>query len=191
MTKMTDDIMYGRQALTKGEPWIVPEALDYLRSIAKPNWAVFEWGAGGSTVWFAKECSVVITIEQSQFWKKDICKKLYNRDLCNASIRYIPIREGDEYYADIILDHPDETFDLVSVDGEVTKRDQCLINSWAKVVPGGYVMLDNSNWWKGTIPEGWTRVDFKVVGLKWIGIREPFDWHTSFFKKDNMRGNLT
>ena len=184
MTKMTDDIMYGRQALTKGEPWIVPEAFAYLKSIAKPTWAVFEWGAGGSTIWFAKHCSVVTTIEHSQKWAADIKGKLYNRGAANVALRYIPIRDSDEAYADSILDHPDETFDLVSVDGEVAKRDRGLANTWAKVVPGGYVMLDNSNWWEGSLPEGWTRVDFKVTGLKWIGVREPFSWWTSVFRKE-------
>lgn len=183
MTKMTDDIMYGRQALRDGEPWIVPDALDYLRDIAKPTWAVFEWGAGGSTVWFAKHCSVTITIEHSQKWTKDIKGKLAVHNLANVSLQYIPIRDEDEDYVDAILDHPDETFDLVSVDGEVAKRDRGLANTWAKVVPSGYVMLDNSDWWEGSIPEGWTRIDFKVTGLKWVGIQEPFGWQTSFFRK--------
>ena len=187
MTKVTDDIMYGRQALVKGEPYIVPDAFDYLRDIAKPTWAVFEWGAGGSTVWFAKHCSVVTTIEHSQKWKEDIRGKLYRRDLCNFSIRYIPVREGDEYYADIILDHPDETFDLVFVDGEATKRSRCLANTWAKVVPGGYVMLDDSNWWKGTRPQGWSRVDFIAMGLRWIEKKDPFDWQTSLFRKGEVQ----
>ena len=179
--KVSDDVMYGRQALSKGEPWIVPDALDYLRTIVKPSWCVFEWGAGGSTLWFAKNCSVTITVEHARKWHGNIKGKL-PRD-ATVVLRYIPIHKDNHDYADAILKHPDGTFDLVSVDGEVGKRDRCLKNTWKKVVPGGYVMLDNSNWWKGEIPDGWTRVDFIVRGLKWIGVREPFAWQTSFFKK--------
>lgn len=182
-SKVSDDIVYGRQALTAGEPWIVPDALTYLEGIVEPTWEVFEWGAGGSTVWFAKHCSVVTTIEQSQKWTADIKGKLKRRSLDNVALQYIPIRSTDDDYADAILSCPDRTFNLISVDGEVAKRDRSLSHSWARVVPGGWVMLDNSNWWKGTLPEGWTRIDFIETGLRWVGIRDPFDWQTSFFRK--------
>jgi len=181
-SKPSDDIIYGRRALTHGEPWIVPESFTYLKSIARPTWAVFEWGAGGSTVWFASNCGVVTTIEQSQKWHKDIKGKVARAGGC-SSIRYIPIAANNNNYADAILEFQDNTFDMVFVDGEVTKRDRCLANTWAKVAYGGYVMLDNSNWWKGELPDTWTRVDFMETGLRWVGEAKPFDWATSFFRR--------
>lgn len=180
---INDDIVYGRQALTKGEPWIVPAAFRYLERIVKPTWNVFEWGAGGSTVWFSRNCSTVVSIEHSQKWKDDIKGKLARDGASNVSLQYIPARRDgqDHDYADAILKHG--IFDLVFVDGEASRRDRCLANSWAKVIHGGYIMLDNSNWWEGDLPPDWYQVDFIETGLKWIGVREPFDWQTSFYRK--------
>lgn len=180
MTKLTDDILYGRSALKNGEPYIVPDALDYLNSIVAPTWTVFEWGAGGSTVYFARHCAAVISIEHAQKWTERVRKMVAS--MGNVSIQYVPIGNSHAN-PDAILSHPDGTFNMVFVDGEARVRDRCLENSWSKVVDGGYIMLDNSNWWKGSLPEGWERVDFIETGLKWIGVKDPFDWWTSFFKK--------
>ena len=191
MSKVSDDIIYGRQALHAGEPWIVPEALTYLSSIIQPSWRVFEWGSGGSTVYFARRCASVVSIEHHDKWYYDTQGKLSRELTSPVDLKYIPLRPGDESYPDAILDYPDNYFNLVFVDGEVTKRDRSLDNSWAKVVPDGYVMLDNSNWWKGSIPMGWSRVDFMEKGLQWVGVVDPFDWWTSFFNKVSAEKRLS
>lgn len=183
MPKPSDDIIYGRQALRAGEPWIVPGALRYLERIVRPTWDVFEWGAGGSTLWFSRHCSTLVSIEHSKKWKDNIWKRLLGESASNVALQYVPVRKDDHDYADAILKYPDPAFDLVFVDGEATKRDRCLRNSWDKVVRGGYIMLDNSNWWKGDLPPDWHRVDFVETELKWIGVKGTFDWQTSFFRK--------
>ena len=46
-------------------------------------------------------------------------------------------------YARLIDDYADESFDLVAVDGRA--RCACVWHARAKVKPGGYLMLDNSD----------------------------------------------
>lgn len=175
-----DDIIYGRSALRNGEPWIVPASLDHIRSIVDTQWHVFEWGSGGSTVYWARHCAHVISIEHNSEWIPRTCGKLARERLDNAAVFHVPRGPGDTFddYADVILDYPDDHFDLVFVDGEASCRGRCLNNALAKVKVGGTLLLDNSNWLKREIPD-YERVDYKLSDLRWIGEPEPFDWWTS------------
>jgi len=186
--EITDDQIYGRDALKKGEPWIVPESLDYLKSIVQPHWYVFEWGSGGSTIFFARHCRHIISIEHHKKWHTWTSEKLRAEGLARkATVLYVPgVKDVPhearfEHYSNAILDYPDKHFNLVFVDGEASSRGYCVTNALAKVRPGGYLLLDNSNWLKRDI--GWPRKDCIAKELKWIGQEGTFDWWTSIFHK--------
>jgi predicted O-methyltransferase YrrM len=188
MTQMTDDILYGRSALKLGEPWIVPESLDMLKEIIDPSWLVFEWGAGGSTVFWSKRCTGVVSIEHNSEWVERV-QQMIEKHQCpnNIDLRYVRGHGTDHRtafrdYADAILSFPDETFDLVFVDGEASSRGWCLRNAIPKLKPGGYLLLDNSDWLKDP-PEGWERTDYVARDLKWIGQAGTFNWWTSIMRK--------
>ena len=180
---ISDDVVYGRQALSLGEPWIVPESLAYLRTILSPSWSVFEWGAGGSTVFWAKNCASIISIEHHPDWAKRVREMLLDRGLSPHVVQYIARDDDDTFhsYADAILVYPEDSFDLVFVDGEASCRDRCLANALSRIRPGGWLLLDNSNWY--TVGIGWERQDFIAKGLTWVGQPGTFDWWTSIFKR--------
>jgi predicted O-methyltransferase YrrM len=84
-------------------------------------------------------------------------------------------------YAAAILGYPDESFDLVFVDGEASCRDWCIANALPKIKPGGYLLLDDSDW-PQNVPD-WEKQDFVARDLKWIGQKGTFNWWTSILRK--------
>lgn len=187
---VNDDEMYGRAALSRGEPWIVPESLDYLRPLIKPNWEVFEWGSGGSTVFWSKHCKLVVSIEHNEEWITRTTQLLTRHNcLDNWLLQLVPGVGTDHEtafrnYADVILKFGKKKFDLIYVDGEASCRGWCLQHALSRVKDGGVLLLDNSDWLKGHEfgPE-WDRRDFVAQGLRWVGQPGTFDWWTSVLRK--------
>ena len=183
---VTDDQLYGRDALNKGEPWIVPEALEFLLTVLQPHWNVFEWGCGGSTVFFSKRCASLVGIEHNPEWIERVTQMM-QRQQCpaNWTMRYVQGHGIDHMtafreYANVILEYEDASFDLVSVDGEASCRGWCIDNALPKLKAGGYLLLDNSDWFKGDL--GWQRWDFVAKDMHYIG-QPVYDWWTSILRK--------
>lgn len=179
--------MYGRQALREHLPWIVPESLEALKSIIQPTWRVFEWGSGGSTLYWAKNCRRVFSVEQNSDWVFWVSERLVRYSLWeNVTQLYIrKDRKANTYnaYADVIKAFDDESFNLIYVDGEASVRGRCLHNALPKLKPDGYLLLDNSNWLEKDLGSDWERSDFVARGLKWIGQPGTFNWWTSILHK--------
>lgn len=184
---VTESEMYGRDALHNGEPWIVPAALDVLKTIVDPTWTVFEWGSGGSTVFWSKQCAATIAIEHNSIWIDRVTGMMAKHECPdNWELRYVRGHGIDHNtafreYAAAILEEPDESFDLVSVDGEASSRGWCITNALPKIKPGGYLLLDNSDWFTKNL--GWDKQDFVARDLKWIGQPGTFNWWTSILRK--------
>lgn len=186
------EIMYGRQALNFGEPWIVPEALDLIKEKIKSYWQVFEWGSGGSTVFWSKQCKRLYSVEHNPTWIARTSQMMTDHQCPdNWTLKYIirtedadlaPDEKPFDKYADAILTHPDESFHLIYVDGEASCRERCIANSVSKLKPKGILLLDNSNWYKDKT--GWTKWDFVAKDLKWVGQEKTFDWWTTILQKD-------
>lgn len=188
INRMTSDVIYGRQALKQGVPWIVPESLDHLKTIVQPHFRVFEWGAGGSTIWFARHCEFVTTVEGRDRWVKWVNVRLREEGLSHKmSVLHRPLPALNAYVAAIDAIE-NESLDLVSVDGERQVRSQCIAAAVPKVKPGGYLLLDNSNWDFDLTLEGWTRLNFKAPPHEWM--KKPNVWWTSFFMKPRKKEEI-
>lgn len=187
MASVSGDIMYGRAALREHIPWIVPESLEALEKVLRPDWRVFEWGSGGSTIYWAKHCAHVCSVEHNSDWLLWVSRRVIEHNLthkvCSLYLRKDKDANTFHEYADAILTQPDQSFDLVFVDGEASCRGWCLRNALPKLKPGGYLLLDNSNWLKRDLGPGWERQDFVARDLKWIGQKGTFDWWTSIVRK--------
>lgn len=191
-----DDIIYGRAALRNGEPWIVPESLDHLKRIIQPDWKVFEWGSGGSTVFWSKHCQQVISIEHNSEWIMRTTELLTKHDCKdNRTLHYVAgvlDANGQMHhltsfrnYADAILSFVHlEPYDLIYIDGEASSRGWCLTHALSRVRQGGYLLLDNSNWLEGhDFGPDWERWDYVARGLSWVGQEGTFDWWTSILQR--------
>jgi precorrin-6B methylase 2 len=120
-------------------PWIPYAAIRFLRRRITPAWRVLEIGAGMSTLWLARHCGQVDSIEADQRWVDLLRADIARHGVTNARVLF-------RWRADEMCDFrdwPDGSLDLAFVDGG--PRPQCLEAALPKVKPGGFVYVDNTD----------------------------------------------
>lgn len=140
-------------------PWMTYEAIAWLDSVLESNMKVFEWGSGGSTFFFADRVQCVFTVEHDQDWFSNVKLELEDEGVGNVDISLHPAEmaspENLEFqpslphfsglsfrsYARAIDKYPDNSFDMVVVDGRA--RIACARRAIGKIKPGGYLLVDN------------------------------------------------
>jgi hypothetical protein len=102
-------------------PWLPWPCIRLIDKWLRPDHTVFEWGAGGSTIYFLDRGCKVTTVESSPEWITDVSQRL--RD--GSGSRWTPIlaHEGDQY-ATAIRRFADA--DLVLIDGLLQGRMECI-----------------------------------------------------------------
>jgi hypothetical protein len=157
----------GRNPLTDKMPWIALSAITFLEHILNKDMVVYEYGSGGSTLFFASRVKEVVSVEHDKAWHSEVLKQINNNNLTNCRVRLIePIllplshepniadpndyaSEDERYrgmsflkYASSIDDFPDEHFDVILIDGRA--RPSCFKHSEQKLKRGGFLILDNA-----------------------------------------------
>ena len=146
--------------------WIVFAAKALLDRELTPSMRVFEFGMGGSTLYFLSRGCSVVSVEHNSEWYKTVNRTIHEQgygsrwegilreadDKCfepapGDNVSYAS--ESGEYagrtfhaYATAIDAYPDGGLDVVLIDGRA--RPACLLRAKSKVRPGGWLMLDNS-----------------------------------------------
>lgn len=149
-------------------PWLVFSCIDFLDQWLKKDMQVFEYGSGGSTLYFAANTAKVVSIEHDAKWFgyvqtviekagfENINYKLIEPKVAEESLHNDCTEPGNyvscftEYkgyefssYATAIDEYADESFDLVIVDGRV--RHSCIAHAMQKVKRNGALLLDNAD----------------------------------------------
>jgi len=157
-------LLPGHNALIDSRPWLVFKAIYWLNNYLGPNMHVFEYGSGGSTIFFSGRVKKVVSVEHDCNWYKEVSSVLNKKNILNCEYYlFAPERitgEAPEYsdksytstaikgfsfekYVKSIEKYPDKSFDLVSIDGRA--RVPCVSHAIKKVRPGGYLLLDNAD----------------------------------------------
>lgn len=154
-------------------PWITIFAknylLDYLTNKQKSETKVFEYGSGGSSLFFLKYASEVCSVEHDAGWFEMVEKKIKEKkikgwtgvlalpelDIEAEKSKLVPGNPNHYYtsaevfsnstfkeYVTVIDKFPNAYFDIVLVDGR--SRPGCLLHSIKKVKKGGLLILDNA-----------------------------------------------
>ena len=154
--------------LNRALPWMTYDAIDFLSDICKRDMHVFEWGSGGSTLFFASRCKQVTTIEHDTTWSGYLKEKLEELKLNNVNFKEIRGEEIDDFdekdfrnpndfisknknsiglsfenYVKVIDSYPKDYFDIVVVDGRA--RNSCIKYALPHVKKGGFLVVDNSD----------------------------------------------
>ena len=149
----------GRPVDAKGDPlpWITYPAIDFLSQFDFTDASVFEWGSGFSTLWWAKRCRSITTVESNPKWIP------YIRPMLPASIRFLTpaFTESEEVKA---LHNEHRIYDVIVVDNNGPFRPACAEAAVGRLAPGGIILLDNSDQCLKTCRilrnSGLTQIDF-------------------------------
>lgn len=119
-------------------PWLGYRAINHLEKLIQANWSVLEFGSGMSTIWFARRCARLVSIETNPSWYGFVRAIIKDRNIHNVDYRLCQKSEPEA-----VADCQDSSFDLVLVDGY--ERDRVMKTAISKIKPGGYIYLDNSD----------------------------------------------
>lgn len=128
-------------------PWISYRAARHIAGLADGAWTVIEFGSGMSTLWLARLCGQVHSVESDGGWSRLVQDRLAAHALTNVTLH---LREPDAY-ADLST-FPDAHFDFALVDG--IRRADCCRDLVRTIKPGGWVYLDNADRAGATPPSG-------------------------------------
>jgi hypothetical protein len=130
----------GRSTVDLRLPWLPFRLIDELSGVVGPGTRVFEYGGGGSTLWFLDRGASVVTVEHDPYWAAHL------RELVQSpawTLLERPANEGFDAYISSIDSIPDGTLDVVLVDGR--ERARCISAAGTKVRPGGLLIVDDAN----------------------------------------------
>lgn len=167
ITKWRSSLDPGRNALIDQVPWISFAAISFLEKILNKDMMVFEYGTGGSTMFFANRVKRVVSVEHDPAWYRRVLTEIEKSHVNNCEIKlFEPILDSactdkiladpDSYvsgdknyegmcfkkYASSIDIYPDDYFDVILIDGR--SRPACYKHAKNKIKSGGFIILDNS-----------------------------------------------
>ncbi len=120
-------------------PWMSYPAIEFLEKNLTQNHEIFEFGAGASTLFFAKKVKSVTTLETNKRWfnyVKDLLKE-------EKKVQLFLMEDGlknPQYEA--FPQQLNKKFDFIIIDS--LKRFECVKNSINALKPDGKLILDDS-----------------------------------------------
>lgn len=184
-------------------PWITLPSITYTKRFLKKDMRVFEYGCGGSTLFFADRVNEVVSVEHNQEWYVKIKKVLEENKADHVRLMHIePVMQenevdlyfsgNDDYtglsfrnYVNVISEYPDKYFDLILIDGRA--RTACFMKSIAKLKDNGIIVWDNSERERYRTDETFQSPDF--IKLEMPGptpFSKDFTLTTIFKKYDRL-----
>lgn len=152
-------------------PWITLIAVRYIQKYVadgRGDLRVFEYGSGGSSAFFHRKATELVSIEHDEKWASEVTRWKADHPHASWSYQFIPpekltippirldpsdpalYQSEDPQFADysffkyvsFIDRYADSYFDIVLVDGR--SRPSCLRHAAKKVKKGGTLILDNA-----------------------------------------------
>lgn len=159
-----------QQPLELELPWITIDAKRYLDAylLNRNNVKVFEYGSGGSTLYFLKKGAKTYSVEHNYEWFQKVQNTIQEKQQSDRWQGYFIAAESrtdstalsaenpSHYYSDdknfldktfkgyvsCIDQFDDLYFDLILIDGRA--RPSCILHSISKVKKNGLLVIDNS-----------------------------------------------
>ncbi|MEO6454499.1 MAG: hypothetical protein ABIN97_10520 [Ginsengibacter sp.] len=158
----------GRNPVTERLPWINFPAIDFLKKNLNPADTVFEFGAGGSTLFFLDRVKKLITAEHKTEWYDTLKKIITQKELykwegvlippeLKTETRQLNISDPNDYYSSddayinstfknyvtYIDRFSDGFFNVILIDGRA--RPSCIKHAVKKLRRNGLLILDNAD----------------------------------------------
>jgi uncharacterized protein (DUF2249 family) len=157
----------GRNSVSDELPWLNFAAIDFLQRQPLANSKIFEFGGGGSTLFFCKHGAKVSTVEDHAEWFKILTDTVASKGYQEwkgffvqpepfiGNKQRLPENPEDfmsagaglghlsyEQYARSIDPFPEAYFDIILVDGRA--RPSCIQQAIPHLKTGGLLIVDNT-----------------------------------------------
>ena len=134
-----DFLKNAKGAIEIGYPWLSYGAIIALERLVQPTFKVLEFGCGGSTVFWARNCNFVTSFDTSQEWVDKI--KKVHPELENISL----VCTNENGMLDALRSIPDNAFDILLIDTDPSETDRVKLAyaSIPKLKKNGFLVLDN------------------------------------------------
>ena len=163
-------------------PWVTYSFIDFIKGRLNKQHAVFEFGSGNSTFFYAKYAGLVVSVEHDKDWyDKIVSKKPENSEMIFSEL----IRGGDYSNMPVKLE---EKFDIIIVDGR--DRVNCATKAVDALSPKGVIVLDDSEREKYKpaidflIKSGFRHIPFSGISPGLFYLKST----SVFYKDDNCLG---
>jgi hypothetical protein len=148
-------------------PWISIRAVDFLNREVRSDFQVFEYGGGGSTLYWNSRVKKVVTVEHDASWFAVLKETMEKNKKCEWTGLFIEPAMGDlvahpdasepdhyssndeaskgknyQAYVQSVLSYADESFDVILIDGR--SRTSCIRDAFPKLKKDGLLILDNA-----------------------------------------------
>lgn len=132
-------LIQGVGALKIGFPWLATGAIIALESIVNNKTKVLEFGSGGSTIFWAKNCKSVKSYETDAGIFKDVKQKIRNFRNVEVSLY---TRHGTTHG---LKYEPNGSYDIVLINSDPWRsiRLDLANRAWAKLKVGGWLVINN------------------------------------------------
>lgn len=187
-----------RSPLADELPWMTYGAIEWLSKTLTQTMSIFEWGSGGSTVFFSQRAKEVVTVEHDADWFVQVDGALLRKGVGNVNLMLAEPRNAESveplycssdarFQGQTFLDYvrridafPDEHFDVVIVDGRA--RNHCISHALSKIKRGGYLLLDNSE--REEYVKGWRIIQhWPTLKIEGPGPYNSYAWETRIWQK--------
>lgn len=165
-------------------PWISYPCLDFISERIVKDFIVFEYGSGGSSLWWSKRVTSIVSCEHDPIWYE----KLFSSGIPeNMQLIYEPLSENGPYAQKI--KQIQLAFDIIVIDGR--DRVNCMKHSADCAKESAVIIVDNSDrqayqeGFEYLNQKGYKRIDF--WGMSALLTRKTC---TSVFYKQNNALNI-
>lgn len=127
-------------------PWLGPKAVALLKTLLQPQMQGIECGAGRSTPWVAQRVAALESWEEHPAWLQKVAQTLQEKGIRN--VRLLAVEKAAEDHWDYAARlaataFPEPDFALIDCEHH---RDALALHFAETLRPGGFLMLDNANW---------------------------------------------
>lgn len=167
-------------------PWLNQDAILLLENLISKNDIGLEFGSGRSTIWLAKMCRSLISIENNENWFHIVNQQIKSFDNIQYLFKSVNTSQPNESeYLDIINELENESVDFILNDGKI--RDLVALKTLPKLKSGGIFILDNAERYiphSFDLPES---INVSQISTNWNEFLE----HTRSWRKIWISNNIT
>lgn len=137
--------------LQLGLPWFSYAAIEFLERWVDRSKEVFEYGSGGSSVFFGARARQVLSVEDDARWLERTRAVLAASGLDNVRLMHAPFDPRDRmgFSSSAYLEALNESYDVIVIDGtedwpDHVVRPICFGRAQDHIRPGGVIVVDDS-----------------------------------------------